>query len=817
MQLQSLHQIEQLRSDIRLDALRQTEGGRQTQDLVRKLHALADEVKRAANEERILRSLKFDEWKRRFTQVKKAHNFTFEWMFEDSKGALVPSPGFREWLRSGNGIYWICGKAGSGKSTLMKFVNDHSTIQNHLRQWAGPKVEPIMIPWFFWSAGSPVQRSQEGLFRSLLYQILRRYPKLIQTVCSVRWNDESRYDQQSDPWTLDELSDAIDVLSQQDIPEARFCLLIDGLDEYEGLPSDIIRVLKSLARSPSFKLCVSSRPWNEFKEAFGEGRCDGSILLEKFTRHDIERFTKDTLERDDSFTAAEQRDGRYGHFITNVIDRANSVFLWVELVVHRLLKGLGEKNRLDDLQRKLEMMPPTLEKFFQSIFDRIDKADETESARVLLVTIHAVHPLPVVAHHFLEQEEKDPGSAKRALVQPLTPAQRWTLYTDVPNRLNFLCKDLVEIRSVENVASLIDHQVEFLHRTVKDFLMTKDMYQLLLRRATHDDSADWDAHRSLCSVMLARAKSVSLPRDDLNAEYVLANLVDELLFYAHIIEVEQVYTDTELLDEFDQVISSFDKIDKLYRWTDLRGEHEETFNNEHDQNTFLGLAIQSRLGLYVKRKLKTNPDLLRAKIGRPYLDYALRPKIQAFRQWEYPVELANLDLVYTILDKGADPNEKISIYDDTSVWGVFLRYIYKRRYHIDSNTKEIWFQAAELMIRKGADRKLKFKISFEETMMRVTDEEVASSKTTEYKLPVVRDPVSEAEVPVELSALDILKTLFGDSRTAELEAIVSETRDGNPRDGNPRDGNPRDGNPSWARSCFRKYLPFLIMKKSLVF
>ncbi|KAL9606948.1 MAG: hypothetical protein Q9167_008086, partial [Letrouitia subvulpina] len=332
MQLHSQHQIEQLRSEIRWYAMRQTEESRHSQMLVEKLHALADEGKRVANEERILKSLRFNEWKRRFVNVKKAHTTTFEWMFEDSGHASVPPTGFKKWLQSQNGIYWICGKAGSGKSTLMKFLSDHTSTESHLRDWAGPDAKLDMIPWFFWSAGSPVQRSQEGLFRSLLYQIMRRLPWLIPKVCSKRWDDDSNYDQQSDPWSLDELSHAIEVLAQQNIPKARFCLLIDGLDEYDGLPNDIIRVLKGLAKSTSFKLCVSSRPWNEFENAFGEGKCDGSIFLEKFTRRDIERVVKDKLEKDETFSAAEKLDRRYGQFVTDVIDRANGVFLRVELV-----------------------------------------------------------------------------------------------------------------------------------------------------------------------------------------------------------------------------------------------------------------------------------------------------------------------------------------------------------------------------------------------------------------------------------------------------------------------------------------------------
>lgn len=781
MQLHSQHQIEQLRSEIRWYVMRQTNESRHSQVLVQKLHALADEGKRVANEERILKSLKFDEWKRRFTNVKKAHPTTFEWMFEDSGPAFYPPTGFKNWLQSQNGIYWICGKAGSGKSTLMKFLSDHASIESHLAHWAGTAVKPIMIPWYFWSAGSPMQRSQEGLFRSLLYQIMRRFPWLIPKVCSKRWDDDSSYDQQSDPWSLDELSHAIDVLAQLNIPEARFCLLIDGLDEYDGLPNNIVRVLKGLAKSASFKLCVSSRPWNEFEDAFGEGRCDGSILLEKFTRHDIECFVKDILEKDEIFTAKEQQDRRYGLFVTDVIDRANGVFLWVELVVNRLLKGLGEGNRLDDLQKKLETMPPTLEEYFQKMIDKIDRADETESAQNLLITAHAVQPLSITAYHFLEQEGKRPGLAKRASVEPISQAQLLTLYKNVRDRLNFLCKDLIEIKEVaiDDFNTLedsfspdnfyTDYHVGFLHRTVKDFLMTKDMHQLLLRRATQDHTAGWNVYRSLCNASLATAKSLPLQKGIRQRLNVLFRLVDEFLFYAREVEVEQKYTDTELLDQLDQVISSFASADMAYHWTNARDPPRGTYFNEHNQNTFLGLAVQSHLNLYVEKKLEANPTLLRAKRGRPYLDYALRPNIKTPSSLPFLVEFINFDLVRTLLNRGADPNQKIPIYDNISVWGNFLLYI--NGIQSDSNTKDIWFQAAEVMIRKGADRKLKLV----ESMQKETHAR-GSKKTPRYKQIVSRATTIESDVLVELSASDILNDIFGANRAAELEAILPETR-----------------------------------------
>jgi len=386
LRLESYFQMEQLKKEIRDNTKQQAKNSSWAQFLTEKLQTLAEEGGRIANEERVLQSLKFDEWERRFNVVSKAHKQTFDWMLQDYNDSQIPPTGFKRWLQVDNSIYWIAGKAGSGKSTLMKFLKEHRDVPRYLQDWAGPGVKVIVLHWFFWNAGSPMQKSREGLFQSLLFQVLRECPWLIPIVCATRWEDNSLYGEKSSLWTLDELSDAFDILAQQPLVNYRFCMFIDGLDEYDAAPSEIIRILKRIAKSQSIKLCLSSRRWNDFQMAFGDGKSDNSILLENFTKRDIECFVRDILEDDESFTEAERKDKRYNMFINDVIRRAKGVFLWVQLVVTSLLKGLGEGNRLEDLQNKLETMPKTLKKYFQQIFDRIDESYWTESAKILLTT-----------------------------------------------------------------------------------------------------------------------------------------------------------------------------------------------------------------------------------------------------------------------------------------------------------------------------------------------------------------------------------------------------------------------------------------------
>src|SRR5438034_11793152 len=105
----------------------------------------------------------------------------------------------------------------------MKYLYGHGRTEKLLRTWARPS-ELVKASHFFWNAGTEMQKSQVGLLQSLLFEILRKYPGLIQTICLSRWRncrDSSRYS--FDPWTRKELLEAFRELFCQTLDDAKFC------------------------------------------------------------------------------------------------------------------------------------------------------------------------------------------------------------------------------------------------------------------------------------------------------------------------------------------------------------------------------------------------------------------------------------------------------------------------------------------------------------------------------------------------------------------------------------------------------------------
>ena len=116
---------------------------------------------------------------------------SYDWIFDNPRkrgfdtftqaNSHSPAPlwnDFASWLKSGHGVYWINGKAGSGKSTLMNHICSHSRRIELLQEWSSHR--RLLTPsFFFWNSGSRQQKTIDGLLRSLIYQMLNECRQLI--------------------------------------------------------------------------------------------------------------------------------------------------------------------------------------------------------------------------------------------------------------------------------------------------------------------------------------------------------------------------------------------------------------------------------------------------------------------------------------------------------------------------------------------------------------------------------------------------------------------------------------------------------------
>jgi len=147
-----------------------------------------------------------------------------------------------------------------------------------------------------------------------------------------------------------------------------FC--IDGLHEYHESHKELVTLIQGFLL-PHVKTCVSSRPWNVFKDAFQQRL---SLKLEDITSEDIKHVVDSKSSSNKGFTQLRMLDPQYAdQLITSIIQKASEVFLWVILVTDSLLEGLSDGERLEELQARLDALPADLESLFWKTFNKLGK------------------------------------------------------------------------------------------------------------------------------------------------------------------------------------------------------------------------------------------------------------------------------------------------------------------------------------------------------------------------------------------------------------------------------------------------------------
>lgn len=578
-----------------------------------KLDHLADLAWKSTTEYHILDSLSDRGMTARYEKIAEAHAQTFEWIFKDytHHGGSHYGDTFIEWLRHGTGIFWVTGKAGSGKSTLMKFLSHHRLTSETLTHWSGTK-ELVSASFYFWYAGTEIQKSQEGLLRSLLYEIFRQCPELMQVLLPQHWDPTSPPRSSSQiTWTHSELTGAFDRLAQQSQLTSVFCFFIDGLDEYDGDHRQIITLIQRFAKSENIKWCLSSRPWNVFKEAFGNGS-HPSLQLENLTKKDIIRYVHDELEENEAFRTLKRKEGiTCAALVDEVVEKAKGVFLWVVLVVRSLTSGLQNADRIMDLQRRLRHFPSSLEEYFQHMLDNIDNIYRQQTAQTFLLALQASEPLSLMTYAMVDELEINPSYALNLEIERMSSADIDSKHSVMKFRINARCMDLLEVTPVSNKfsPSFYDYRVDFLHRTVRDFLHLKEIHEWVLENI----SCGFNVNQSLCAAFLAQFKTVSVRQEDGDGQ--LSPLVDGMVHYARQIESRTNTSPIQLLECFYDVAPQHYQALKVSGDTWIEGpSHESSMNYWEIDGTLrtslkllcsapVAFSVHRDLQLYVENKM----------------------------------------------------------------------------------------------------------------------------------------------------------------------------------------------------------------------
>jgi hypothetical protein len=675
------NQHQSLGSRIRNLAVEATEESRQLTNSLTSLESAARTNEMALS---VLDKLYFSEIPRRAGKIEKKHETTLEWIFNDgSVESGQPDVYFVEWLRSIDSVFWVLGKPGSGKSTLFKYLSWAENTKDHLRGWATGG-DFLIARFFFWAAGTPLQKSREGLLRSLIFDLLRQSTSLLDKTVREVLEGALVPDKQSQFSDVDYLLKLYEYVVNQASP-SKICLFIDGLDEFQEpgkALEDLLVCLRSLRLSSQVKMCVSSRPWEEFVVEFADVSERHTIKMEDLTRDDIRRYITDKFNSHHKFPSLVQNDPSYCEFVEKIVNRiavdAQGVFLWVHLVVEELLKGLTFDDSVSELEDRLKKFPSDLADFFLHIMQTIPENYRRQTARYFKVTLRAPRQLGLRLYSFLDDLDRDADFAFKLETKPMEPAELRRMEHLARTRIVGRSRGLLECRDSQGdvnqeLAPIVDlvpgsqggvdpclysePVVDFLHRTVRDFLLESAEGQAALYAplGPNDRTALMMCHAILAEIKTSRTsfQPTSFKSDHLQ-------LLDTLFYFVRDFSPEDSHTPHVLQAE------DPDSRQMLIYTVLVAVEDAAADALSSTASDFIGMGCRHEVLWYVKKRLAaTNSSSDRRKLlnpprSRKALDYALCGQIKSVQQ--------RIDCVNALLCAGASPNADS---EDSTVWGQF--------------------------------------------------------------------------------------------------------------------------------------------------
>ena len=461
-----------------------------------------------------VRSLNYPEARNRIMEVDHAFGSTYDWVLEHSCS-------FRDWLRGeiADTKYWIQGKPGSGKSTLMRYIMLHSKTRQFLNENSSNPW--IIAAYFFHDRGVAVQKSILGFLRELLYQILLQQKHLFPLVYNISHSsnnslggiglDQSQRWASQTVWTIASIKDALSCIASKSTYNINAFILVDALDEHDGDHQDLLTTLNQLAQlnMNSFfrlRLCLAGRRENVFKDAL-QG-CPG-LIIHDHTTTDIRLYAEGRLLRAMKDILTDDGAISLSILVEDVVGRAEGVFLWVRLVADELAEGLREGDSIEELRDLLLGIPTELGELYTRALRRRSRtksrtSQNSNNERYVMFQIiqycrkpfsiyglmtAAIYlttkkdPYPILETMSSDQIDRRLQNRSAGLLDaPSIRLSQRTISCSIPRSDHDSC----EVQFINQKAQFIHQKVQFIHQTVKEYMSTGEGSSEIMTSLRHD-------------------------------------------------------------------------------------------------------------------------------------------------------------------------------------------------------------------------------------------------------------------------------------------------------------------------------------------
>lgn len=311
---------------------------------------------------------------------------TCEWLFAHES--------YRRWFTGESrdesfGLLCIKGYPGAGKSILMKEAFRRAAL--------GRQVHKHCVSGFFFSAkGRRLEHSPEGLFRSLLFQLLPQDRSLMAKFMDVMRDRDFMTGGVADlvSWHETKVRSAFRSVVTSPL-DKRILIFVDALDECDATD---IRWLAYFWREVTMSahdagvdlnVCLSTRHFPSVTLS----NCV-EIVLEQHNADDIRTYVDQKFK-----TGIACKEPKWELLRAMILEKSAGVFLWVVLVVDKMLQKWDEGQDLQSLLQLVNVLPDELSLLYDRNFADMEAEKRPLALRLFQWVVLAAKPLRVHEWH----------------------------------------------------------------------------------------------------------------------------------------------------------------------------------------------------------------------------------------------------------------------------------------------------------------------------------------------------------------------------------------------------------------------------------
>ncbi|KAH9215760.1 ankyrin repeat-containing domain protein [Leptodontidium sp. 2 PMI_412] len=213
------------------------------------------------------------------------------------------------------------------------------------------------------------ERSMEGFLKSILEQILRQEPRLFACLMEdfarhLNHRCQRCFKDGEMGWTLRSLKSALKTIIVTGDSKIQTCLFVDALDECDTSVKDVIVSLQQLMNDAKvhLKFYITSRtsPVDMLRML----PASQGFILQEHNSKDIFKFVNDKITSNLFPDHTDEANRIFIHDLNElkkeIIEKADGVFLWVDIVLSEIERGIDDGNTITELRENLRATPSEL-------------------------------------------------------------------------------------------------------------------------------------------------------------------------------------------------------------------------------------------------------------------------------------------------------------------------------------------------------------------------------------------------------------------------------------------------------------------------